>query len=128
MQQQIIKALYIDDETLMHKAFSRALRRQPVEIRTAANALEAVGLTEHYPFDVIFSDYALGNTDGLLLIKRLKDTHPGVVFVLVSGSFDWRSREAEMEAAGVDYFLAKPWERDELEGILKEVIRRKGQA
>lgn len=124
-----INALYVDDETLMHKAFARVLRREPVEIRTAISAAEAVKEAASYPFDVVFSDYALGGSiDGLGLIKTLKASHPGVVFVLVSGSFDWRTREAELEAAGVDYFLAKPWEQTELESILKEVVRRKGQA
>lgn len=109
----------------MCRAMVRSLRRRPIEVLTAGTGLEGVAVAEREPVDLVITDYLLSDTTGIELASKIHAIQPGAAIVLVSGFFDWMQREPELEAAGIEYFLPKPWELNQLDGIIRDVLKRK---
>src|SRR5262245_15018030 len=72
-----LMVLYVDDEPLMRRALVRALRRQPVEVHTAASKNEALVLASTDRYDVLITDYNLTDSTGLEVAKRVREMQPG---------------------------------------------------
>jgi two-component system, response regulator YesN len=112
---------------LMHRALIRALRLEAVDIRTASSGKEAVAIASQEAIDVLVTDYNLLDQTGIEVAQLIRAVHPKVDVVLVSGYFDWETRERELEAAGIEFFVAKPWEPDQLEGVIRLLFKRRRQ-
>ena len=89
------------------------------EAATGRRALERVA--EHRP-DVVVTDIARPEMDGLELSRRLRaqDSTRNVPIIAVSGQASERAREA-----GADVVLEKPCEPDKLLHVIEHVIRDK---
>jgi two-component system, response regulator YesN len=125
MAEETIRMLYVDDEPLMCRALVRALRRQPVDVLTAGTGTEGVAVAAREDVDLVITDYLLNDITGIEVATQIHALRPGAAIVLVSGFYDWAQRENELEAAGIEYFLPKPWEITQLEGIILDVLKRK---
>lgn len=120
-----LRLLYVDDEPLMCRALVRALKRQPVSIVTAGSGKEGLNIARREPIDMLITDYLLHDLTGIDVAAQVRALHPRASIVLVSGFFDWARREQELEAAGIEYFLPKPWEIGQLENLVRDAIKRK---
>jgi CheY-like chemotaxis protein len=89
------------------------------EAATGRSALERVA--EHCP-DVVVTDIAMPEMDGLELSRRLRAsaTTRDVPIIAVSGQASERAR-----AAGADVVLEKPCEPDKLLHVIEDVLREK---
>ena len=89
------------------------------EAATGRGALERVA--EHRP-DVVVTDIAMPEMDGLELSRRLRAaaTTRDVPIIAVSGQASERAR-----AAGADVVLEKPCEPDKLLHVIEDVLREK---
>ena len=113
-QTRSIRILYVDDEPEFAALAAEFLTREDdgfdVEIEEGGHdALER--LTEE-PIDCVVSDYDMPGMDGLALLEAVRDRHPGVPFVLVTGK---GSEEIASEAisAGVTDYLQKRGGREQ---------------
>lgn len=106
--------LYVDDEPLMRRTFQRAVRRAGYEVTLAASGREAVELASRVQFDVVLSDFALGDLTGLEVLGHIRALQPGCALILVSGYFNPSAEAPAMKAAGVSIFIEKPWDNQEL--------------
>lgn len=90
-------------------------------IRLKANADEALAALCSEPFDLVISDYQLGDADGLQLLKSVRDNPvtSGTKFIMLTGSDDREVLKKAMEL-GVNEYLTKPVEPRSL----KESINR----
>ena len=80
--------LFVDDEANILSALLRALRKEDVRILTAASAQEALAILEKEPVAVIVSDEKMPQMGGAELLGRVKETHPEVVRILLTGLRD----------------------------------------
>ena len=87
------------------------------EARTGRRALEEA--REHTP-DIVVTDIAMPEMDGLELSRRLRadETTHDVPIIAVSGQASDRARQA-----GADVVLHKPCEPDRLLHIIEDVLR-----
>jgi response regulator RpfG family c-di-GMP phosphodiesterase len=122
---ETLRMLYVDDEPLMCRAVARALALKQIDVLTASSGKEGVAVAARETVDLVMTDYMLDDITGIEVATRVRALQPGAAIVLVSGFFDWKQREAEMQAAGIEYFLSKPWDMDQLETIIREVFKRK---
>jgi signal transduction histidine kinase/DNA-binding response OmpR family regulator len=115
-----LDVLLVDDEP----AFARAVRdllgmqgHQVTVVDSAAKALEAVAAHE---FDVVLTDYSLGEATGAELAERLADqpTHPFVV--LVTG-YATEIDDPTLLSRGVNAVLPKPCRGADLRQVLARV-------
>jgi two-component system nitrogen regulation response regulator GlnG len=73
------------------------------------------------PFDIVVTDCEMPFGDGLELIGKLKETHPGLPVIGMSG--DMGNMKAMLDA-GAKAFLLKPFPIGDLLFLIEELTRK----
>lgn len=103
-----LRILFVDDEPAILDGLRRLLRpmRDDWEVFTAGGGLEALALLEREPMDVIVSDMRMPEIDGAQLLESVRNRHPWMVRIVLSGQSD---QEALLRSVGpVHQYLNKP--------------------
>jgi CheY-like chemotaxis protein len=109
-----LDVLVVDDEADARRAAVTALRRMRHVCRAAADGEEALREYDRQPADVVLSDWSMPGMSGLDLCTTLKRREPRPYVILVT-AFHENARLLEGERRGVDDFLHKPIDLEELE-------------
>lgn len=116
--------LFVDDDMVLRKLFSRALRkiRPNWEFHEAANGETALRLVEDRNFDVIFMDQYLASIDKQLLGTEtvLALRAKGVESIICGLSAN--DMEVPFLEAGANSFMMKPFPCEE-ESLTRELVR-----
>jgi DNA-binding NarL/FixJ family response regulator len=116
------RILFVDDESGILFGLKNLLRKQRHrwEMVFAEGAEAALELLDASPFDVIVSDMRMPGMDGPELLGRVKERHPHVVRLILSGHAD---REAIQRALPVAHqFVAKPCEADSIPKVIDRIL------
>ena len=126
------RVLVVDDEPNLLRAVAACLKAEDYEVKTARSGYEALmQLAEAVP-DLIISDIRMPGMDGYKLARQLRASPRTVLVpvVFLTAKDDTADR-VEGFRAGIDAYLTKPFEPDELiavvNGILKRVERTHSQ-
>ncbi len=114
------KILFVDDEPRVLDAFRRSLHvyRDQWEMTFESSAEKALAFLDQSPVDVIISDIRMPEMDGVMLLKKVQEKHPGIVRIILSG---FTEMEAALQSVPVAHqFLNKPCEAQKV----KEIIER----
>lgn len=115
--------LVIDDEVGPRDALKVIL--QPFfTIRSAESAKAALEVINHEPIDLITLDQRLPDRQGLELLHEIKQTHPEVEVVIVTG---YGSLKSAMEGIrhGAAGYLLKPFNVNELISLTRQTMDKK---
>ena len=89
-------------------------------VSRAGTGLEALEQAAELLPDVVFSDIKMPEMDGIELIARLRETHPDILCVIISGYSDFDYMKAAIQNSAVDYLL-KPVNPEELKRLLQRL-------
>jgi HD-like signal output (HDOD) protein len=108
------RVLFVDDEPLFLEGLQRMLRSQTHEWELAfANSGEtALALMEASPFDVVVSDMRMPGMGGAALLARVREEHPHVVRIILSGQTELSTALRVVPIA--HQFLTKPCDAEML--------------
>jgi len=108
------RILFVDDEPRILDGITRMLRPQRAELAviTAGSGLQALALLEQESVDVVVSDMRMPGMDGAELLTQIRQHHPRIVRMILSGQSDPATIIRATRAA--HQFLSKPCEPDEL--------------
>ena len=111
-----MKILAVEDDAVARAVLRQALRKLGHEVVEAGDGEEAWELLQKEPVRVIVSDWLMPKLDGLELCRRVRSrTHAEYsYFILLTGNDATASNQREAADAGVDDFLTKPLNFDEL--------------
>jgi len=117
--------LLADDEEKILKRLGRALRDEGHEVVEASNAREAQRHLAERQFDLFVVDNLMPGTSGLDLIREVASTlpeseRPQMVMMTAHGS---TQIVREAFKLGVEDFLEKPFEVDELLALARRAVR-----
>jgi DNA-binding response OmpR family regulator len=112
------RVLVVDDDVAIREAITELLD-QSFELSTAGNGAEALALFDHSTFDAIVLDLMMPVLDGRAFKKALDERGIRVPVVVVSASTDLSKSAREM---GVDEWLSKPFDINDLEAALTKVL------
>jgi DNA-binding NarL/FixJ family response regulator len=100
--------LLTDDCAIFRKTMRSLLasRFPSVRIEEAADAKEACGKIDDCLPDLIFMDIRLPDKSGLLLAREIKQLHPGMFIVMLSGYSSPEAQEVALKN-GASFFLSK---------------------
>jgi two-component system probable response regulator PhcQ len=117
--------LIVDDEEEIRNALGRCLRREGYELHFAAGAAEALEVLQRREIDLVLTDHRMPDMTGLELIITLKETHPDVLRVILTGCADFETIKAAINEAEIFRFLTKPWDDDDLRITLRSARQRR---
>jgi len=114
--------LIVDDELSIREACADVAVQTGMKATSVATAEEALEVLEQSAIDIVLTDLKLPGTSGLELIRRVHDSHPEVIVVVLTqyGTIDSAVEATRMGAA--DY-VTKPFLIEELRSRLERVAR-----
>jgi EAL domain-containing protein (putative c-di-GMP-specific phosphodiesterase class I) len=114
--------LLVDDEPAIARAYGRTLSAAGFSVITACDGREAANAARDKSFDVIISDIAMPEMDGLELLRAVREHDLDVPFVIMTGGPAVDSAVRAMEYGALRY-LIKPVDPPELEEVVARAIR-----
>src|SRR6185503_19343665 len=115
------RVLVIDDEPAMTEWLRIVIESEGYEVRSALIGARGEEIFRQWRPDVVLTDLELPDTDGIALLRRLKesDEAPQVIVVGAQGGV---ARAVEAGQAGAFYFLEKPVDQVGLIDILHKAV------
>ena len=114
--------LMVEDDEDMARFNSRLLTRNGYHTLTAKNVSEAKLIINENKPDLYVLDIGLPDGSGVELCKELRRESDAPVLFL-TGRTGIKDKVAGLTSGG-DYFLTKPYEKDEFLAVIKSLIRR----
>lgn len=114
-----MKVLIVEDDYVSSQLLRQTLEKLDFETDTVSNGAAAWERFQTEAFQIVISDWIMPQRDGLDLCRaiRARKTRSYVYFILVTAR-DQREDQLEAMQAGVDDFLTKPLDIDELKARL----------
>jgi two-component system chemotaxis response regulator CheY len=124
-----IKALIVDDSSVMRKIVDRSLRQAGIEMSQvfeAGNGAEALGVLQENRVDLILCDINMPVMDGLEFIKQLATvenaTGTPVVMITTEGS---EAHVVQALACGARGYIRKPFTADQVKEHVVPILAGK---
>lgn len=105
--------LLLDDDPLITKGLSKALKREGYTVFTAELPSRAIAIAGEELIDLLICDVRMPETDGLEAIGSLRGLQGGMRSIVITG---YASDDAPIRAvkSGVDDYLLKPFSTEDL--------------
>jgi DNA-binding response OmpR family regulator len=115
--------LIVDDEPLIARTLSNALREAGFDTQTASTAEAAEGklFGESVSVDIIIVDNRLPKGSGLALLKRLRARNLDVKLILMT-AYDSPEVKAEARQLGVHRYVKKPFDLGRMIAEVEDLV------
>ncbi len=121
-----IRALIVDDSSVMRKIVERSLRQAGLDlcsVMEAGNGAEALGILDANPVDLILSDINMPVMDGLEFVRQLQTVAKlrgvPVVMITTEGS---ESNVVQALSLGAKGYIRKPFTPDQVKEHVLPVL------
>ena len=118
------RILVVDDEEIVVRSCLRILGGGDYTVDAARNGAEALQKVASTPYDVVVLDIMMPQIDGLEVLQRVKEAHPDVEVVMVTGLSQIETAVRSMKLGAFDY-LPKPFDPDELKLVVERALERR---
>jgi DNA-binding NtrC family response regulator len=105
--------LIVDDEPAIRAELEEALQEAGYETQGAGDGRAAAELALQNSFDLCLSDIRMPSMGGMELLKRLRETSPETMVILMTAHADLDTAIEALRLGAVDYLL-KPFKLEEL--------------
>lgn len=115
------RILVVDDDPMTQHLMQVLLRREGYQVEVASNGLDALEAIQQQGFDIVFMDLQMPVMDGMEASRRIREwekrgQHTFIVALTASYLPD---RGQELFQAGIDHYILKPFEVENVQRILK---------
>ncbi len=114
--------LIVEDELMVQGLLALNLQNEGYAVSRAATGKEMFAILEKEAFDLILLDLNLPDEDGLVLARRIR-TRSTVPIIVLTARKAFGDRLSALEI-GVDDYLVKPYEPQELTLKIKNLLSR----
>ena len=119
-----IRVLIADDESTFRTVLTRELRETGFDVRDVSGGAQALAALNEAEYDVVLLDVKMPDMDGLTVQKAVKEAHPLVEVIMLTGYGTIDSAIAAIRSGAYDY-LTKPCKLEELEALLLKAAERR---
>jgi CheY-like chemotaxis protein len=118
------RVLIVDDEPAIRDMLARHFRFQGYDVYRAGNGAEALQVLESEPMDVVVTDIMMPVMDGVSLMRELREEHPTVQFIAITGYVELEKLLAAMRLGAIDCLFKPLKDLDELEAVVAQAVAR----
>ena len=117
-----MKILLIDDDEWIRDSMQLFFEGEGCHLLAIGTAEEGLKILGTQEYDIIIADYRLPDMDGLDFFKRIKETHPNSIKILITafGSKDLFSKAMK---TGIHDFIEKPFTSETIENSLSRLVK-----
>ncbi|HSE95890.1 MAG TPA: response regulator [Methylomirabilota bacterium] len=116
------RVLVCDDDERVRESVTEMLATQDFEVETAERAVDAIQKVMRGTYQVLLLDLklpGLGGLDAISVVRRFDERLP---IIVMTGNASFETEQA-VRAAGVFYYLVKPFRLDELTQAVRAAAR-----
>ncbi len=117
------RVLVVEDDEAIADVVRRALRQEGHDVRSAADGVEALDLSEEFIPDLVVLDLGLPRLDGVEVCRRLR-AESDVPILILTARAETEDRVEGLDS-GADDYLVKPFELSELLARTRALMRRR---
>jgi DNA-binding NtrC family response regulator len=118
------RILVVDDEEIVIRSCLRILDGSGYQIETAHDGREALQRVDQNPYDILILDIMMPNVGGLEVLRRVKESHPDIDVIMITGLSQIDTAVQAMKLGAFDY-ISKPFEPDELKLVVQRALERR---
>jgi len=116
--------LLVDDEPHVLASLRRLLRKEGWQLLLAGSGQEGLELLAAHRVDLVVSDMRMPQMDGAAFLRQVRQSYPQVTRLVLSGYAEREAVQRAFEEAGIHEMIAKPWDDEELKGILRGFLQQ----
>lgn len=119
-----MKILLIDDDEWIRDSLGFYFEGEGCQLLALETAEEGIEALKKQNYDIIVTDYRLPGMDGLEFLKRIQDSHPQAIKILITA---YGSEEVVSKAMriGIHDFIDKPFTAKTIEESLSKLIEKR---
>lgn len=120
------KILVVEDDPISQRVVQIALENMGYQVDIAGNGSKALALFKSTDYSLVLMDYGLPDMTGIAVTSQIrefeeaKNKHTPIIALTAQGDF----AKAECLAAGMDDFVAKPFELIQLKQLLRNWVKK----
>lgn len=119
------RLLIVDDDPALLHAVADCLRADGYEVTTARSGAEALSRLAASLPDLVISDIRMPRMDGYTLARHIRNSpRSALIPVIFLTAKDQKADRIDGLRAGVDAYLVKPFEPDELLVVIANILNR----
>src|SRR5262245_25166422 len=116
------RILIVDDDPQLTKVLRTGLKSRGYEVRTAPDGMTAVDTFDQWQPDLVITDLAMPQMDGLELCRQIRaDSQIPIIVLSAKGEEKIKIEALDL---GADDFVTKPFGIDELFARVRAALRR----
>jgi DNA-binding NtrC family response regulator len=119
-----LKILLVDDDEGICDALSKIMSSKGYVVTSKNSASEAIKALHTSSYDVLLTDLAMPQINGIELLKLTVKMAPTMVRIIMTGYGDVSTYLHAIDIGASEY-INKPVKANELEAIIKKLIREK---
>ncbi|MBI3371829.1 MAG: sigma-54-dependent Fis family transcriptional regulator [Betaproteobacteria bacterium] len=118
------RILVVDDEEIIVRSCIRILGGGDYTVDAVRDGAEALRKVDENPYDVLILDIMMPRVDGMEVLQRVKEMHPAIEVIMVTGLSQIDTAVRSMKLGAFDY-LPKPFDPDELKLVVERALERR---
>jgi CheY-like chemotaxis protein len=111
------KILVVEDEFGLQEMYREILIMEGYDARAAVDGVNGYKMYIEFKPDLVFTDVVMPEMNGLELVKRIRETDPGIKVIYISGFFGIKRLKQQLDEDIRKYgypTLAKPFKASEM--------------
>ncbi len=118
-----LKILIVDDQVEIVNALTRLLK-DDYEVFGATSGLTALEITRREEIAVVLADQRMPQMTGVELFRQIRSENDSMMRILITAYADLDATVAAVNEANIFYYIAKPWEPEELQLIVRRAAEQ----
>jgi len=116
--------LIVDDEEIVRRSCLRSLGDAGYTVEAVDSGAAALAKIADGRYDLLVLDIMMPKMDGVEVLRRVKEAHPDVEVVMITGLSQIATAVSAMKLGAFDY-LSKPFEPEELRLSVERALERR---
>jgi DNA-binding NtrC family response regulator len=117
------RILVVDDEEIVLRSCARILDGEQYEVESVLDPWQALQRIDQNSYDVMLLDIMMPKIDGLEVLQHVKERHPDVDVIMMTGLSQIQTAVKAMKLGAFDY-LSKPFDPEELKLVVDRALER----
>jgi DNA-binding NtrC family response regulator len=118
------RILIVDDEEIVIRSCRRILSDGSYIVDFTQDSQEALRKVDEVEYDLVVLDIMMPGIDGLEVLQQIKERHPDVDVIMMTGLSQVQTAVKAMKLGAFDY-LSKPFDPEELQLVVSRALERR---